>query len=56
MSTVSATGFFGNPGIVVIFPANTTINPAPAFNSTFPILISNGSSHSKFLGSSENEY
>ena len=53
---LSAAGTFGSPGIVIIFPVFTTINSAPAFNSTDEICILNGLSHNKFLGSSENEY
>ena len=33
MSIFSAAGTFGSPGIVIIFPARTTMNPAHAFNS-----------------------
>ena len=52
----SAAGFFGSPGIVIIFPVFTTTNSAPFFSSTELICISNGFLQSKFLGSSENEY
>ncbi len=31
MSMLSEAGFFGRPGIVMISPDSTTMNPAPAF-------------------------
>ena len=31
MSILSDAGFFGRPGIVIISPESTTMNPAPAF-------------------------
>ena len=52
----SAAGILGSPGIVIIFPAKTTINPAPDFNSIFLTWILYSPLHSKFLGSSEKEY
>ena len=55
-SMFSADGTFGSPGIVMILPVSTTINSAPALNTTSCTCILNGSLHSKFLGSSENEY
>ncbi len=52
-SIFSAEGILGNPGIVIILPVNTTINSAPALNTTSCTCILKGSLHSKFLGSSE---
>ena len=52
----SAAGTLGNPGIVIIFPAKTTIKPAPAFSSTSLTLNSKDSVQSNFFASSENEY
>ena len=56
ISIFSAAGILGNPGIVIILPVIITINSAPAFNTTSLICILNGCIHSKFFGSSENEY
>ena len=56
ISMLSAAGTFGSPGIVMIFPARTTINPAPDFISTFLTCILYLLLHSKFFGSSEKEY
>lgn len=56
ISIFSATGTFGSPGIVKIFPVIITINPAPAFKTTSSTCMLNCSLHSKFLGLSDNEY
>ena len=56
MFIFSAAGILGNPGIVIIFPANATINPAPFFNCISFICILKRFLHSKFLLSSEKEY
>ena len=56
MSICSDAGCLGKPGIVIIFPVNTTINSAPAFNFNSFTCIVNGSLHSKFLLSSDREY
>ena len=56
ISIFSAAGFLGSPGIVIIFPVIATINSAPAFILISFTCILNGSLHSKFFGSSENEY
>ena len=32
MSMLSADGTFGSPGMVMIFPASATTNPAPVFS------------------------
>ena len=55
-SILSADGTLGNPGIVIIFPVNTTMNSAPARKTTSCTCILKGSLHSKFFGSSEKEY
>ncbi len=39
MSICSAAGTLGNPGIVIIFPANATTKPAPAFKLISLIVI-----------------
>lgn len=56
ISIFSAAGIAGRPGMVIMFPAKTTMNSAPPFISTFLIVILYFPSHFKFFGSSENEY
>ena len=56
ISIASAAGFLGSPGIVIIFPVRITTKPAPLLNSISWTWILNFSLHSRFLGSSENEY
>ena len=56
ISIPSAAGFLGRPGIVIILPVRITTKPAPLLNSMSSTCILNFSLHSRFLGSSENEY
>jgi hypothetical protein len=53
---LSDAGFFGRPGIVMISPDNTTMNPAPAFRYTSRTLNTWPVGGPCSCGSVENEY
>ena len=56
MSMLFAAGTLGKPGIVIMSPVRTTINPAPAESLTWVTVISKFSGLPRSVGLSDSEY
>lgn len=56
ISILQAAGALGRPGMVIISPVSTTINPAPADTLASLTVIENPVGRPSFVGSSDREY
>ena len=53
---LSAAGFFGRPGMVIMAPVRATTKPAPALTYTSRTVSSKPSGRPSFVWSSDKEY